>query len=165
MSFTSEEELKTQIISGLKIAVNSTVNEIHEQNENFIDEVVYDSYNPSWYNRTGNFRNAWDTTVGTAGSYVEGKFYYNSNEMVVGTEEDGVHVSVVDGSPQTQNMPWIIYQGGMGCIQRPTGRNAWKALDSFLTNSMMRSIFESGLNKSGLPWKRSRGAIKVQKWK
>ena len=165
MSFTSEEELKSKIMSGLTIAVKSTVDEIHEQNENFIDEVVYDSYNPTWYNRTGNFGNAWDTTIGSAGNYVEGKFYYNPNEMMVGSPEDGVHVSVISGAPQTQNMPDIIYQGGMGCIQRPTKRDAWKALDTFLTNTMIRSIFEAGLNKSGLPWKRNRGGIKVQKWK
>lgn len=165
MSFTSEEELKKAILPGLKIAVESTIEEIHDENEHFIEDVVYDSYNPSWYDRTGNFGNAWDTTVGSAGNYIEGKFYYNSNEMMVGTTEDGIHVSVVTGEPVVGYMPELIYQSRMGCIQRPTKRDAWKALDHFLSNSMMRSIFESGLRKSGLPWKRNRGAIKVQKWK
>lgn len=164
MSFTSEEELKKEILSGLKIAVESTIEEIHEQNENFIEEVVYNSYNPSWYDRTGDFGNSWDTTIGNAANYIEGKFYYNSNEMEVGPQETGQHVSVVTGQPVAGYMPEIIYQGKMGVIQRPTKRNAWKALDKFLTNTMIRSIFESGLRKSGMPWKRNRGSIKVQKW-
>lgn len=164
MSFTNEEDLKRQILSGLKVAVESTVDEIHERNEDFIDNVVYDSYDPSWYDRTWDFKNAWDTTIGSAGSYVEGKFYYNSNGMTVGPQETGQHVSVVTGEPVAGYMPEIIYQGKMGAIYRPTKRDAWKALDKFLTNTQMRSMFESGLNKSGLPWKKSRGAIKVQKW-
>ena len=165
MSFTSESELKSKIINGLTIAVESTVKEIHENNEQIIEDVVYGAYSPSWYARTGDFGNAWDTRVGAAGSAVEGEFYYNSSGMGVSSPEEGQHVSVIDGSVQTLNMPDIIYQGGMGCIQRPTNRDAWKALDRFLTNSMIRSIFETGLSRSGMPWKRNNGAITVQKWK
>lgn len=165
MSFASESELKSHIIKGLTVAVESTVEEIHEHNEQIIEDVVYGAYSPSWYSRTGDFGNAWSTRVGGAGSAVEGEFYYNSSGMGVSSLEEGQHVSVIDGSPQTLNMPDIIYQGGMGCIQRPTNRDAWKVLDRLLTNTMIRSIFEAGLSKSGMPWKRNSGAIKVQKWK
>lgn len=165
MSFTSESELKSRIISGLTVAVETVVKEIHGQNEEIIEDVVYGAYGPSWYARTGDFGNAWSTRVGAGGGAVEGEFYYNSSGMGVSSPEEGQHVSVIDGSVQTQNMPDIIYQGGMGCIPRPTGRDAWKVLDRFLTNTMMRSLFETGLGRSGMPWKRSTGAISVQKWK
>lgn len=163
MSFTTESELRSAIKKGLTTAVQTTVDEIHEQNEHFIDEVVYDVYSPSWYDRTGDFGNSWATKVGSAGSFVEGEFYFKPN-MNVSSQEEGQHVSVVDGSVVVNAMPEIIYQGGMGCIYRPTKRNAWKALDGFLSKSMMRSIFEMGLSRSGMPWKRSSGGISVTKW-
>lgn len=165
MSLLNEEELRQQIISGLRIAVESTVNEIHEQNEQFIEEVVYNVYSPDWYSRTGDFGNAWDTSVGSGGNGVDGLFYFDSSKIGASDMEDGQHVSVVDGSYQGERMPDLIYQSGMGCVYRPTRRDAWRALDTFLSKTMMRSIFETGLRRSGLPWKRSRGGISVQKWK
>ena len=87
---------------------------------------------------------------------------YNPTQIVM---EDGVHASVVTGASVASVMPEVIYQWGQGCVPRPTGRDAWAALDGYLTNSTMRSIFESGLNASGLPWKRSTGGITVTKTK
>ena len=107
------------------------------------------------------FKNAWDMEVGG----LEGEMYFDEGAISTGSSEDGVHASVVSGASMASVMPEIIYQWGMGCIQRPTGRDAWKALDSFLTNTQMRSLFEAGLNASGLPWKRSTGAITVTKTK
>lgn len=164
MSFTSESELRSAIRQGILIAVETTVNEIHKQNEQFIEEVVYDTYSPSWYDRTGGFGNSWATRVGSAGSFVEGEFYY-SPDMNVSSQEEGQHISVVDGQVVVNAMPDIIYQGAMGCIRRPIKRDAWKTLDHFLSKTMMRSIFETGLSRSGMPWKRDRGGISVTKWK
>lgn len=164
MSFVTESELRSAIKHGLTIAVQSTVDEIHEQNEQFIEEVVYDAYSPSWYDRTGGFGNSWATRVGVAGSFVGGEFYYKP-DMNVSSPEEGQHISVIDGQIVVNAMPDIIYQGAMGCIRRPTKRDAWKTLDKFLTKTMMRSIFETGLSRSGMPWKRDRGGISVTKWK
>ena len=82
MSFTTESELRSAIKKDLTTAVQTTVDEIHEQNEHFIDEVVYDVYSPSWYDRTGDFGNSWATRVGSAGSFVEGEFYFKPNIIV-----------------------------------------------------------------------------------
>ncbi len=89
--------------------------------------------------------------------------FYDSSQIGLGDIYNGQHVSVVDGSSQAENMPYILYQGGMGCIQRPTNRDAWKNLDKKLTNRAMRGIFEEGLSASGMPWKRKTGAITVTK--
>lgn len=161
MAFLNDAELKAAITGGITVAIESTINAIHEKNEEEIDTVVYGSYAPSWYGRTKNFLNAWSTEVGGT----EGEMYYDESKISTGSTDDGVHVSVVSGASVAASMPEVIYQWGMGCIQRPTGRDAWKSLDSFLTNTQMRSLFEAGLNASGLPWKRSTGAITVTKTK
>lgn len=161
MAFLNEAELKAAITGGITIAVESTINAVHSKNEEEIDTIVYGSYAPSWYGRTMDFLNAWSTEVGGT----EGEMYYDESKVSTGSTEDGVHASVVTGASMTAVMPEVIYQWGQGCIPRPTGRDAWKALDSYLTNTQMRSLFEAGLNASGLPWKRSTGAITVTKTK
>lgn len=167
MAFLNEAELRQAIEGGLTTAITSTINAIHEKNEEEINTVVYGSYAPSWYGRTKNFLNAWSTEVGGT----EGEMYYDESKVSTGSPDDGVHVSVAKssfgdaGASMAAVMPEVIYQWGQGCIPRPTGRDAWKALDSFLTNTQMRSLFEAGLNASGLPWKRSTGAITVTKTK
>lgn len=161
MAFSTEAELKQAITGGITIAIEVTVDAIHGKNEEEIDEIVYGSYAPSWYGRTEEFRNAWETQVGGT----EGEMFYNEGAVSTGSTEDGVHASVITGASMAAVMPEVIYQWGQGCIPRPTGRDAWKALDSYLTNTQMRSLFEAGLNASGLPWKRSTGAITVTKTK
>lgn len=161
MAFLTEAELRNAIEGGLTVAINSTISAIHAKNEEEIEEIVYGSSDPSWYGRTGNFKDAWEKQVGG----LEGEMYFDEGGISTGSQESGVHVSVVTGASVASVMPEVIYQWGMGCIQRPTGRDAWKALDSYLTNTQMRSLFEAGLNASGLPWKRSTGAITVTKSK
>lgn len=161
MAFSTEAELRQAIEGGLTTAITSTISAIHGKNEEEIDEIVYSSYAPSWYGRTYEFRNAWKTQVGGT----EGEMYFDEGAISAGGIEDGAHASVVTGDSVASAMPEVIYQWGQGCVPRPTGRDAWKALDSFLTNTQMRSLFEAGLNASGLPWKRSTGAITVTKTK
>lgn len=165
MIFYNETELQAAISKGLVIAVTHTVNQFLKYNKQFIQGYVYSVYSPSWYQRTSDFVNAWKTEVSGGGSSVEGEMSYEPSMIGLGDEENGQHVSVVDGSSQAENMPDILYEGGMGCIPRPTGRNAWRKLDIYLSNSTVRNIFESGLSQSGMPWKRKSGAITVTKTK
>ena len=166
MAFSTEAELKQAITGGITIAIEVTMDAIHEENKDQIQEVVY-KYPNTWYGRTNNFLNAWSTEVGGT----EGEMYYDESKISTGSPDDGVHVSIAKsrfgdaGASMAAVMPEVIYQWGMGCIQRPTGRDAWEALDSVLTNTYMRSLFEDGLNASGLPWKRSTGGITVTKTK
>lgn len=161
MAFSTDAELRSAIEGGLTVAIKSTISAVHNKNEEEIDTIVYGTYAPSWYGRTGDFKEAWKEQVGG----LEGEMYFDESGISTGTKEDGVHASVVTGASMASVMPEIIYQWGMGCIPRPTGRDAWSALDSYLTNTQMRSLFEAGLNASGLPWKRSTGAITVTKTK
>lgn len=165
MIFYNETELQAAISKGLVIAVTYTVGKFLEYNQKFIEGYVYGVYTPSWYHRTKDFRNAWKTEVSGGGSSVEGEMSYDSGLIGVSSAYEGQHASVVDGSSQAENMPDLIYQSGMGCIPRPTGRNAWRKLDIYLSNNTVRNIFESGLSQSGMPWKRKSGAITVTKTK
>lgn len=129
------------------------------ENDSTILDVVYSTYAPSSYERTGDFQEAWDTRVGTAYKTAEGEFYFRPETMTVDYDVDPPQHASVDKNSVTQYMADILYQGAMGCIYRPTNRNAWKVLDKWLSNTKFRQIFEDGLNQSGLEWKRSNGAI------
>lgn len=163
MVYLNEADLVNAISRGLLVAVKHTVERIGEENTDAINEEIYDSASPTWYEETFDFLNAWDTKVSGGAGHVEGEMFYDSSQIGLGDIYNGQHVSVVDGSSQAENMPYILYQGGMGCIQRPTNRDAWKNLDKKLTNRAMRGIFEEGLSASGMPWKRKTGAITVTK--
>ena len=129
------------------------------ENDSTILDVVYSTYDPSSYKRTGDFQKAWDTRVGTAYKTAEGEFYFRLETLTVDYDADPPHHASVDKNSVTQYMADILYQGAMGCIYRSTNRNAWKLLDKWLSNTKFRQIFEDGLNQSGLEWKRSNGAI------
>lgn len=163
MIFLNEVDLTNAITRGLITAVMHTVGRIKEFNTDSINSVVYDSYSPDWYDRTDDFKNAWETQTSGSGGTVNGEMYYEAGDISTGNTDNGQHVSVVTGASQAQYMPEILYQAGMGCVSRPTHRDAWKHLDSRLTNSMIRQIFEEGLNTSGMQWKRKTGAITVTK--
>lgn len=163
MIFLNNADLVNAISRGLLVAVTHTVERIKGENEDAINEEIYDSASPTWYEETFDFLNAWETKASGGGGHVEGEMYYESSYLGIGDIENGQHVSVVTGTSQAENMPYILYQGGMGCIQRPTNRDAWKNLDKKLTNRAIRGIFEEGLSASGMPWKRKTGAITVTK--
>ena len=163
MTFLNNAELENAISRGLLVAVEYTVNQVKNENESSINEEVYGAYSPSWYERTQDFLNAWETQTSGGGSHVEGEMYYEPGDIGIGDVENGQHVSIITGSSQAESMPAILYQGGMGCVPRPTHRDAWKNLDRKLTNTEIRSIFEAGLSASGMPWKRKTGSITVTK--
>lgn len=163
MIFLNNVDLVNAISRGLLVAVNHTVERIREENEDSISEEIYDVASPAWYEETFDFLNAWGTKVSGGAGHVEGEMFYDSSKIGLGDIDNGQHVSVITGASQAENMPYILYQGGMGCIQRPTHRDAWKNLDKKLTNRAIRGIFEEGLSASGMPWKRKTGAITVTK--
>ena len=129
------------------------------ENDSTILDVVYSTYDPSSYKRTGDFQEAWDTRAGTAHTTAAGESYIRPETMTIEHVADPTQHASVDKNSVTQYMADILYQGAMGCIYRPTNRNAWKVLDKWLSNTKFRQIFEDGLNQSGLEWKRSNGAI------
>lgn len=162
-NFRSEEEILKELSGRMRLAVKDVVDEILEQNEQLIEDLVYNAYSPSVYERTGNFGDSWDTRIGGAGSYIEGEFYFKP-KFNVSFEHDSdtlpQHASI-DGQAVGQYMADIIYDGAMGCISRPTKRDASKALDRLLTNTYFRTMFEAAMSRHGIPWKRGAGGVSV----
>ena len=168
VQITNEAQLVSIFVPKLKEAVNYVVQKIWNENRELVRLIVYESYQPSMYERTGEFKEAWDTSVKRVGNYIEGEFKYDPRIMEVNPFL-GQHASVITGEPSTTYLADIIYQGLSGHIFG-TGywtqkRDAWSALDKWLSNTTFRKIFEEGMTKAGIPWKKSIGGVHVEKSK
>ena len=150
----------------LKEAVDYVIQKVWNENRDLIRVLVYESYTPIEYQRTGEFKEAWDTEVHSASNYIEGEFKYNPNLLTVNLDL-WQHGSNYWQEPSTQYLADIIYQGMVGNFfgEGPwtEKRDAWTALDKWLTNTQFRKIFEEGMTKAGIPWKKNKGSITVEK--
>lgn len=176
VQITNESQLISIFVPKLKEAVDYIVQKIWNENKELIQMIVYDSYEPSRYNRTGEFKEAWNTKVNTQGNHIEGEFYYDWNKLTPGDDDPespryGQHVSAIDRFLMTEYLIEVIYQGLAGPafghgVQTGTWankRDAWSALDKWLTKDTFRRIFEEGMTKAGISWKRNKGGVKVEK--
>ena len=77
--------------------------------------------------------------------------------------EDGQHASLVTGEDFREYLADVIYNGFkdklFGGGWWSNGRNAFKVLQQWLTNSQFRQLFEEGMTKAGIPWSKSVGAV------
>ena len=174
----NESQLSSIFVPKLKEAVDYIVQKIWNENRELIRLIVYEAYQPSRYNRTGEFKEAWDTKVNTKGNHIEGEFYYDWNKLTPGDDDPespryGQHVSAIDRFLMTEYLAEVIYQGKAGPAFGNgvhTGawadkRDVWATLDKWLSNTTFRRIFEEGMTKAGIPWKKSIGGVNVEKRK
>lgn len=178
VSITNESQLTSIFVPKLKEAVDYIVQKIWNENRELIRLIVYEAYQPSRYNRTGEFKEAWDTKVNAKGNHIEGEFYYDWNKLTPGDDDPespryGQHVSAIDRFLMTEYLAEVIYQGkagpafGRGVQTGPwvDKRDVWSVLDKWLSNATFRRIFEEGMTKAGIPWKKSIGGVSVEKRK
>ena len=161
MSFSSDQELSNAITQRLISATGYVVEKILDKNEDTIAKVVYSAYSPTTYERTNEFKEAWDTMTSGGGKHAEGEFFYQPNSMSSTPGDNGhlaQHASQVSGASMIDVMPDILYEGSMGCIFRPTHRDAWDELDKWITVQRMKKWFGAGLRHSGLPWTGEEGS-------
>ena len=174
----NSNELQSIFLPKLKDAVDYVVQKIWNENRELIRVLVYESYNPTRYNRTGEFKEAWNTKTDIIGNHIEGEFYYDWEKLTPGDDDPespryGQHVSAIDRFLMTEYLAEVIYQGlagpafghGVRFGKWTEKRDAWSALDKWLTNTQFRKIFEEGMNKAGIPWKRNIGKVNVEKMK
>lgn len=174
----NEAQLMNIFVPKLKEAVDYVVQKIWNENRELIRIIVYESYQPSRYNRTGEFKEAWNTKVNAKGRHIEGEFYYDWGKLTPGDDDPespryGQHVSGIDRFLMTEYLADVIYQGlagpafGHGIHSGPwtEKRDVWATLDKWLSNSTFRRIFEEGMTKAGIPWKKSIGGVSVEKRK
>lgn len=163
-------ELVNMVMPALEQAVNYVVQKIWNDNRELIRQLVYETYQPSEYQRSGEFKQAWTTVDSkTSGNKTVGKFEYDPDSMSVGdpatergTPEYGKHASAVDDSDAREYLAEIIYQGlagpafGYGPVHSGAWtkkRNVWETLIKKLGNRKFKSYFHEGLRLAGVKFK------------
>lgn len=168
--FTSDAELRRQILLALQKATEYVVSELYDHNESLIDALVYGADDPEVYDRTYEFREAWrkETHMTISGNNVQGKMSFDASKLTPNADL-GQHASLVNGEPMQSYLADIIYEGtagkifGEGFWTKP--RNAYAELDRWLTNTQFRQLFEEGMTQAGLSFVRKKAALQVTREK
>ena len=174
---TNDTQLQAAIIADMKNVVDYVVQKIWNDNRELIRQIIYEGYQPEVYERTGEFKEAWDTDVKTLHNYVQGEFKYDPRLLTV-NEDNGQHSSLVDGTPMTEYLAEVIYDGLSGAIYEPgyaknssrfkgqpwaNKRDVWSALLKWFNKTKLKQLFEEGMRQQGVNFIRHNVAIKVTK--
>ena len=173
---TNNNALQAAVVADLKNVVDYVVQKLWEENRDLIQKIVYDGYQPEEYERTYEFKEAWNTEVKTLNNFVQGEFKYDSRLLTVDTD-NGQHSSLVDGTPMTEYLAEVIYDGLSGAIYEPgyaknssrfkgqpwaNKRDVWSALLKWFNKTKLRQLFEEGMRREGINFKRHNVAINVR---
>lgn len=159
MVFINDSELSYTASARLETALQYVMKEILKKNDIATYRTVYAVYTPSTYQETGAFGEAWETKTSSGQKSADGEFYFEPSHIVANVGVDPHQHADVDGFSVAEEMADIIYEGAMGCIYRPTKRNAWKVVDKWLSADKVKRLFEVGMNKANLKWVRSGGSV------
>ena len=172
---TNDAQLQAAIIADMKNVVDYVVQKIWNDNRELIRQIIYEGYQPEVYERTGEFKEAWDTDVKTLHNYVQGEFKYDPRLLTV-NEDNGQHSSLVDGTPMTEYLAEVIYDGLSGAIYEPgyaknsarfagqawaNKRDVWSALLKWFNKAKLKQLFEEGMRQQGMSFIKHNVAIKV----
>ena len=94
----NDAQLEALFMPLLRNAADYIVQKIWNENRELIRKIIYDAYHPEQYQRTGEFKEAWDTSIKTLRNTVEGQFNYDPRLLTVDGEHHG---SIIDGQPMT----------------------------------------------------------------
>lgn len=155
-------QIKELLMPRLEVVVKYVMEKILESNREAVQRVVYDAYNPTDYNRTMEFKEAWETEVDvqSASNKVRGEFRYAPDKLTPGSNDPysddyGQHVSVIDGFLMTDGLAEVIYEGLAGDIfgQGPwtRKRDAWTELWKIAGSRNLKQWIKEGCDKAGLP--------------
>lgn len=180
----NNQELESILMPVLEKAIDYVVQKIWNDNREIVRQVVYETYSPNIYDRTDEFKEAWDTEIKVIGNKIQGTFKYAPDKMSAGS--NGQHSSVISGSDIRYYLAEIIYQGfagdfGWGKPNRSgkhyaknnplfageawtKKRNAWKELNNKIGTRKIKQYFEEGMRRSGLKFKGHTASIKVTKY-
>lgn len=156
----NEIQLRQTFLPKLSEVVDYVVQKIWNENRELIRILVYESYEPSMYERTGEFKEAWDTETTTSGSKVSGIFKYTPDKLTVNREKWQHGSSYISGGKEyettmTTYLADVIYQGLSGPMfgQGPwtEKRDAWNTLLKQIGKAKMKKWLEEGFARAGLP--------------
>ncbi len=160
MKIRNNQELEQALLPALKIATNYVIESIGEKNQELIQKIIYDSYNPKQYERTYEFKEAWreETNLSMSRNKIESKFSYDTNSF---------HTFGNMRHNTTTYLAEIIYEGLSGNFEQgyakddpkfknqqwASKRDVWHELEKWLGKNKINELFEEGMKKAGLRFK------------
>lgn len=156
----NESQLRSMLMPRIQQAVDYVTNKIYEENKQVVQEVVYNAYSPTVYNRTGELKESWKTESSmTSSNTVRGEFTYDSSKLSVGStiqgsSNYGQHISIVNDSVIVNELAQIVYQGISTATFGPgpwtKERDAWDKLVKQVGNRKISNWMKEGLQAAGL---------------
>lgn len=175
----NDEQLKQILLPKIKEAVDLLVQKIWNENRELVRIIVYEAYSPTRYNRTGEFKEAWDTdsTMNVISGKVQGSFYYNPDKLTPGDDNPespryGQHVSAIDRMLMTEYLAEVIYQGlsgpafghGVESGAWHEKRDVWTQLAKQLGRNKLKTWMKECFDSVGLPVKSHGASWGFKKW-
>lgn len=167
LSAKNNQELENILMPALEKAIDYVVQKIWNDNRELIRTIVYESYQPEEYERTGEFKEAWDTDVKRLGNFVHGEMKYDPRELTVNYSK-WQHGSEYLQQPMTTYLAEIIYQGLSGDLfgegTWTKKRDVWEALNKKIGIRKIKQYFEEGMRKNGLNFRDHTASVQVTKY-
>lgn len=171
-------QLESILAPKIKEAVNYFVQKIWNENRELVRILVYESYTPSVYNRTGEFKEAWETDAKLiTNNKIQGSFYFAPDKLTPGDNDPespryGQHVSAIDRYLMTTYLADVIYQGlsgpafghGVESGVWHEKRDVWTRLEKELGAAKLKQWMKESFDKVGLPVKSHGKAWSITKW-
>lgn len=174
----SEAELYQMLAAPLQKATDYVVQKIWNENREIVRVVVYEAYQPTEYNRSGEFKEAWNYTSGShnlrRGSTATSEFYYNPESMNMGSPYNyasnyGQHIGVagdyfnVDARQYLADIVYGAIKWGSAFGDNfPKKRDAWTALVKRIGKRKIKQWMKEGMQMAGLNVKMHNTPLSVE---
>lgn len=161
----------TKLSPPLVVALDYVLQKIAERNEDLIMRIIYNNYTPEVYDRTDEFKEAWDYSLSSSGNQVLGTFGYTETSTDAGRIMNYIPQKGQHGTPDSfgqeimsawgdarEYLAEIIYEGkssdvfGNGPWTRK--RDVWEPLMKSIDSKAMTTWFERGLQYAGLKYRK-----------
>ena len=156
----------------LVVALDYVLQQISERNEGLIMRIIYNNYTPEVYERTDEFRQAWDYGINSGGNKISSVFGYTETSSEAGKIMHYVPEYGQHGTPDSfgedimkawgdarEYLAEIIYEGikkkkvfGPGPWTRK--RDVWSELIKSVESKALTTWFERGLQYAGLKYRK-----------
>ena len=155
----------------LVVALDYVLQQISERNEDLIMRIIYNNYTPEVYERTDEFRQAWDYGINSGGNKISSVFGYTETSSEAGKTmhynpalgqhgtPDYFNQSIIDAwGDAREYLAEIIYEGktslvfGHGPWTRK--RDVWSELIKSVESKALTTWFERGLQYAGLKYRK-----------
>lgn len=155
----NETQLQVVIAQALVSVVNRVLERIVEDNRGLIQEYIYDNDTPAVYERTEEFKEAWETqSAKVTGDHVKGEFSYAPDKMSVdpGAFQHGSYY--YNPNDVREYLATLIYEGGAGPMFGEgfwrNKRDVWDRLIKHLGKRRLLSYVSDALKAEGIAFKR-----------